>query len=142
LTRVAECGDTQIVQKVATLLALAGLAPGLAPGLVAVAVTAHLASHHDHDENPAQRRAASSLIWHGHAHEDEVPDHDHPLTVAEAHPFPTVRPKVVPLQPHASALDQRSSPPTSGMAERIPVRQLDPVGVGPPVLARTSILRI
>jgi len=136
---VRDAVTLRIVQKAAALVALAGL---VAPGVLAVAAAAHLATHHDHDGKRDHRRVASSLIWHGHAHEDAVPDHDHPLEMAGMPPFQTVRSRVVPLQACAYVIGQVVAVSFAGKAEGSPSRQPDPLGLGPPVLARVSVLRI
>lgn len=127
------------VRRAAAVLALAGL---LTPVAAAAVATLHVSGHHaaGHEERHDQA-VDLSLAWHGHAHEDTTPDHDHPLLVAGTPGFriPTVDqplrnpPGLWRHAPHAAAAERRvrcSCPP--GLA-----------GVGPPgPLERQSILRI
>jgi hypothetical protein len=63
------------VRRAAAFVALAGL---LQPLVAALLLTAHLAAQH---EGHADERDATGLtaLWHGHSHDADTPEHDHPL---------------------------------------------------------------
>lgn len=68
-----------VPRRVASLLVLVSL---LAPGAAVVAEAAHVALHHETSDSPAAVAGDLNLLRHGHAHDGDTAEHEHPVLVA------------------------------------------------------------
>lgn len=120
-------------------MALLVLASFLAPGAAVVAEAAHVALHHETSDSPAAVAGDLNLLRHGHAHDDDTAEHEHPLLVAG-----TTGVRITPL-----IANEFAAAPWQSVDLAIAVRTCSRSvtaelgGVGPPPPPRSiSILRI
>jgi hypothetical protein len=113
----------------------------LSPHAAALLVAAHLADHHEgrHEARHEDGAAGLALVWHGHGHDAETPQHDHAALAPDLVPPPSK----ATLHLHASSTfgasaDSRRAVPSAGWLRPIAI-----AGVGPPArIPSFSILRV
>jgi hypothetical protein len=115
------------------------LASLLAPGTAVVAEAVHVALHHETDDSPAGVAGDLNRLRHGHAHDADTAEHEHPLLVAGTTGVRTTPP---PANSFGTAA-WRSLELAVELRSSARVVAAEPGGVGPPPPPRSiSILRI
>lgn len=103
-----------------------------------VAVAAHLLADDHHEHEPGAEATGLAVALHGHAHDDDVPDHGHPFVGSVAGPVPgqdvLSLPAMVGLEPETPAAFLRGRGPWA--------RPREAPSHDPPPRLEAEILRI
>ncbi len=120
-------------------MALLVLASLLAPGVAVAAEAVHVALHHETGATSASVAGGLNRLRHGHAHDADTAEHEHPLLVAG---MAGVRTAAPPANPFGTAA-WRSLERAVELRASLRVVTVEHGGVGPPPPPRSvSILRI